>query len=56
MFKKTPSSHEMDKTTLSPTTLIEEHITTCRLEGKSPKTSMSSPGASLSPLEDCLAQ
>jgi len=56
MFKRTPSSHEMDKTTISPTTLIEEHTTTCRLEGKSPKTSISSPEASLSPLDNSLAQ
>jgi len=38
MFKKTLSWDEMDKTTLSLTTLIDEYITTCRLEGKSPKT------------------
>lgn len=38
MFKKTPDWHEMDKSTISLPTLIEEYITTCRLEGKSPKT------------------
>jgi len=38
MFKKIPSWHEMDKTTISLTTLIGEYITTCRLEGKYPKT------------------
>jgi integrase/recombinase XerC/integrase/recombinase XerD len=38
MFKKIPSWHEMDKSTVSLTTLIEEYLTTCRLEGKSPKT------------------
>ena len=38
MFKKTLSWDEMDKTTISLKTLIDEYITTCRLEGKSPKT------------------
>jgi len=38
MFKKTLSWDEMDKSTISLITLIEEYITTCRLEGKSPKT------------------
>jgi len=38
MFKKVPSWHEMDKTTVPLTKLIEEYLTTCRLEGKSPKT------------------
>ena len=38
MFKKTLCWDEMDKTTISLITLIEEYITTCRLEGKSPKT------------------
>jgi hypothetical protein len=32
MFKKVPSWHEMDKTTVSLETLIQEYITTCRLE------------------------
>jgi len=38
MFKKIPSWHEMDKTQISLDTLVEEYLTTCRLEGKSPKT------------------
>jgi integrase/recombinase XerC/integrase/recombinase XerD len=38
MFKKVPNWHEMDKSTISLTTLVEEYISTCRLEGKSPKT------------------
>lgn len=38
MFKKIPNWHEMDKTTISLLTLIDEYITTCRLEWKPPKT------------------
>jgi hypothetical protein len=38
MFKKTLSWHKMDKNTIPLTILIEEYITTCRLEGKAPKT------------------
>ena len=38
MFTKIPNWHEMDKSTVSLTTLVEEYISTCRLEGKSPKT------------------
>ena len=38
MFIESLSWQDMDKTTVSLKTLIEEYITTCRLEGKSPKT------------------
>ncbi len=38
MRKKTQSWHEMDKSHLSLQTLVEEYLTTCRLEGKTPKT------------------
>ena len=38
MRRKTESWHEMDKKHLSLETLVEEYLTTCKLEGKTPKT------------------
>src|SRR5512133_792049 len=38
MPRKTQSWQEMDKKHLSLETLVEEYLTTCRLEGKTPKT------------------
>lgn len=38
MFKKEPNWHEMNKTEIPLTTLVEEYLTVCRLEGKTPKT------------------